>query len=84
MAATQIKIDLSAEDTVRIEAAYGTALSTTMDDGNGNQVPRPATMTEVTNALIHQLNAVTQNVEHTKEIQAIPPVPPTTATSATA
>ena len=82
MAASQIKIDLSAEDTTRVCAAYGTALSTMTDDEI--PAPRPATLTEVTNALIQQLNGVTTGVEHTKEVNALPPAPPTTATSATA
>ena len=82
MAASQIKIDLSAEDTTRICAAYGKALGTMTDDEV--PVPRPATLTEVTDALIRQLNTVTINAEATTQIQALPPVPPTTATSATA
>ena len=82
MAASQIKIDLSAEDTTRICAAYGTALSTMTTDEP--PAPRPATLTEVTDALIRQLNGVTTSVEHTKEVTALPETPPTTATSATA
>ena len=85
---SQIVINLSAEDTTRVEAAYGKALGTTspVDDGEGNitQVPRPATLTEVTDSFIQMLNTVTVNTESTTQIQALPPVPKTTATSATA